>query len=81
MTIAETIYEKLKAAPPEIAQEVLDFLEFLEAKWKGALPFTPSPRARWEDFFGSLKGTGAFEGDPVEIQRKMRAEWDRDCDR
>jgi hypothetical protein len=77
MTIAETIYEKLKAAPPEIAQEVLDFLEFLEAKKKSAPLSSSPPQARWEDFFGILKGTGAFEGDPVEIQRKMRDEWDR----
>jgi hypothetical protein len=32
MTIAETIYEKLKTAPPERARKVLEFLEFLEAK-------------------------------------------------
>ena len=76
MTIAETVYEKLKAAPPEIAQEVLDFLEFLEAKKKAAGAPSQPPTACWEDFFGTLRGSGVFEGDPVDIQRKMRDEWD-----
>ena len=78
MTIAETVYEKLKAAPPEVAREVLDFLELLEAKKRGGGSGpAPDRDAIWEDFFGSLKGSGIFEGDPMEIQRKMRDEWDR----
>ena len=80
MTIAETVYKKLQAAPPELAQEVLDFLEFLEAKKKAAKPASPAT-SKWEDHFGTLKGSGIFDDDPVEIQRKMRAEWDRDWDR
>ena len=28
------------------------------------------------DFFGVLKDSPTFKGDPVEIQRKMRDEWD-----
>jgi hypothetical protein len=28
------------------------------------------------DYYGCLKNSPAFEGDPVEIQRKMRDEWD-----
>ena len=82
MTIAETVYEKLKTAPPEIAQEVLDFLEFLEAKKKAAGAATRGGTGRsLDDFVGILKGSKIFEGDPVEIQRQMRAEWDRDWDR
>ena len=27
------------------------------------------------DFFGILKDSATFEGDPIEIQRKMRDEW------
>jgi Protein of unknown function (DUF2281) len=80
MTIAETVYEKLKIAPPEIAREVLDFLEFLEAK-KLVAEQKPAQPPSLDDFIGSLKGSKVFEGDPVEIQRQMRAEWDRDWDR
>ena len=74
MTIADTVYEKLKAAPPEIAREVLDFLEFLEAK---AVRTTAKPRQSFEDFYGNLKVSQTFAGDPVDIQRKLRDEWER----
>ena len=74
MTIADTIYAKLKAAPPEVAREVLDFLEFLEAKAKRS----PVKSARsWDEFTGLLSGSKTFSGDPVEMQRKLRDEWDR----
>ncbi len=78
MTIADTVYEKLKTAPPEIAKEVLDFLEFLEAK---AQQQADKPARSWDEFMGCLKDSKVFEGDPVEIQRKMRAEWDREWDK
>lgn len=78
MTIADTVYEKLKAAPPEIAKEVLDFLEFLESKAQQK----PEKTGRsWDEFMGVLKDSKVFEGDPVEIQREMRAEWDREWDK
>ena len=71
MTIAETVYEKLKSAPPETARAVLDFLEFLEAKSAA----TPLPRERsFDEFRGVLDGAKSFAGDPVEIQRKLRQE-------
>ena len=48
MSIAETVYEKLKAAPPEVAQQVLEFLEMLEAKGKS----TQKPPASFDEFLG-----------------------------
>ena len=74
MTIAEQVYERLKNAPPAMAQEVLDFLSELEAKNHTAVR---SPR-KMSEFAGMLKGSPSFEGDAVEIQRAMRAEWDRE---
>jgi hypothetical protein len=29
----------------------------------------------WRDFIGVLKDSSCFNGDPVEIQRRMRDEW------
>ena len=78
MTIAETVYEKLKDAPPEMAKEVLDFLEFLESKAKQG---EGKPSTSFDEFFGALKESEVFAGDPVEIQRKLRAEWDREWDK
>ncbi len=72
MTTAEKVFEKLKSAPPALAQEVLDFLEFLEARQRK--PESKPPRS-FDEFFGVLKGSKVFEGDPVEILRKLRDEW------
>jgi hypothetical protein len=32
-------------------------------------------------FYGCLKDSQVFEGDPMEIQRRMRSEWDRSWDK
>jgi len=72
MTTAEKILEKLKAAPPGVAEEVLDFLEFLEARRKVR---HPGRRATFEDFSGVLEGSALCSGDPVSLQRKWRDEW------
>jgi hypothetical protein len=72
LTTAEKIYEKLKSAPPALAQEVLDFVEFLEARQRKP---ADDPRRSFDEFFGVLKGSKVFEGDPVDIQRKLRDEW------
>ncbi len=77
MTKAEKIYEKLKDAPQDVVQEVLDFIGYLEAKKR--LPHKPKRSMR--DYEGCLKDSVAFKGDPVEIQRKLRAEWDREWDK
>ncbi len=74
MSIIETVYEKLKLAPPEVTQQVLDFLEFLESRRQ---PRTDKSSPSWDDLIGSLANAEAFAGDPVEIQRQLRAEWDR----
>ena len=34
------------------------------------------PKKTLNDFFGILKDSPTFKGDPIEIQRKMRDEWD-----
>ena len=78
MTIADTVSDKLKTASPEAAQEVLAFLALLEAKAKQD---QPKPPRSWDEFMGCRAGSQVFDGDPVEIQRKMRAEWDREWDK
>jgi hypothetical protein len=72
MTAAEKIFEMLKAAPPGLAEEVLDFLEFLEARRKRR---GPTPRAKFEDFYGALKDSSVFSEDPVALQRNWRDKW------
>jgi Protein of unknown function (DUF2281) len=73
MSIVEQVYEKLKTAPPEITQEVLDFLEFLEMRRRPK----PTHVGSWDDLMGAFATSPAFNGDAVELQRQMRAEWER----
>ena len=77
MTKAERIYQKMKDAPADVVQEVFDFIGYLEAKKR--LPHKPKRSMR--DYEGCLKDSKAFAGDPLEIQRKLRAEWDREWDK
>jgi hypothetical protein len=74
MSNVDTIIEKLKAAPADMVREVLAFVEALEAKARAQS--APTPRT-WDDVVKALPGTSGFRGDPVEIQRQMRAEWER----
>ena len=78
MTKAEQIYEKLKEAPDDVVQEVFDFIGYLEDVKKR---FPVKPKRSMRDYEGCLKDSKAFAGDPVEIQRKLRAEWDREWDK
>ena len=73
MSIVEQLYEKLKTAPPEITQEVLDFLEFLEMRRQPK----PTPVRSWDDLMGAFATSPTFSGDAVEMQRQLRAEWER----
>jgi hypothetical protein len=72
MSIIEQVYEKLKKAPPEITQEVLDFLEFLELRRQAKT----TPERSWDELMGAFSTSPAFTGDPVDNQRQLRAEWD-----
>ena len=74
MTIADIVHEKLQSSSPEIAREVLAFLEFLQAK-AARIPARPVPS--FDPFFGTLKGSTSFDGDAIEIQRRLRDEWGR----
>jgi len=76
MTRIEKIYEKLKDAPDDVVQEVLDFIGFLESKKR----IPRKPKRSFDSYIGCLKDSKALAGDPVEIQRKLRAEWDREWD-
>lgn len=71
MSKIDLIIERIKVAPPEVVDEVYALMEKLDADER-------PPNEGIGKYFGLLKGLPVFEGDPVEIQRKMRAEWDRE---
>lgn len=39
------------------------------------IPEKASVPTDWRNFIGALKDSPCFNGDPIEIQRKMRDEW------
>lgn len=73
---AEDIYKQLKNAPDELVYEVGDFTEFLMKKYQSEKKITIKASVTLESFKGILKNSPSFEGDPLEIQEKMRNEWD-----
>jgi hypothetical protein len=73
MSSAEKIYELVKAMPEEEVSKVLDFVKALQQKSNSESSKKGKPLA---DYLGLLKDSPTFNGDPVEIQRKLRDEWD-----
>lgn len=80
MNTIEKIYELVKTMPEEQASEVLIFAERLQRKVKTELlPIqsdTPNEaRHLLSEYAGILKESPNFNGDPMEIQRRLRDEW------
>ena len=75
MTIAQLIVEKLKGASADEAKQVLAYLEALEAARLAKQPNPAIPRGTWDDVIGRLSGSAVLGGDPVDLQRRLRAEW------
>ncbi len=72
MSTAESIYELVKKLPEEEASLVLMFAEFVQ---QHARPDQDAGRSSLLSYFGILKDSPSFNGDPVTIQRQMRDEW------
>lgn len=72
MSKIDIIIERLKSAPPGVVEEVLALIERRTAQRP---PEAAEGRGVMR-YFGRLKESKAFEGDPVDIQRALRDEWD-----
>lgn len=73
MSSAEKIYDLVKAMPEKEVSKVLNFVETLQQKSNSESSKKGKPLS---DYLGLLKYSPNFNGDPVEIQRQLRAEWD-----
>lgn len=73
MSNAEEIYELVKVMPEEEVSKVLDFVKSLQQKSNSE---SSRKRKPLSDYLGLLKDSPTFKGDPVEIQRQLRDEWD-----
>lgn len=59
-------------------QEQLKVFEFLRTRLQALIQKEALPKSEpngFATFGGVLKNSSAFNGDPVEIQRRMRDEW------
>lgn len=73
MSDVEEIYELVKAMSEKEQIAVLHFVELLQQKNKAQS--TQSGKLL-SDYAGILKDSPNFNEDPVEIQRKLRDEWE-----
>ncbi|MGZ5007096.1 MAG: DUF2281 domain-containing protein [Methylobacter sp.] len=77
MNTAEIIYEKSKALPESFAQEVLDFIVYLEQK---TLKTSPFKKTEVEQGFGCAGYTGeakSLEEIEQAIEDDVRQQWHR----
>jgi len=72
---AKDIYNQLKNAPDSLVYEVGDFTEFLIKKYQHKT-VPDKKNLTLNSFNGILKSSPSFKDDPLEIQQKMRNEWD-----
>ncbi len=74
MTTAERLYNTAKELPEPVVAEILDFAEFLRKK-RVARDVTVS-KEMLIDLAGGLESSKTFSGDILEIQRRLRDEWE-----
>ena len=74
MSSAKEIYELVKAMPEEDISKVLEFVKSLQQK---ANSESSKKRKPLSNYLGLLKDSPTFKGNPVEIQRRLRNEWDQ----
>lgn len=65
---AQGVIHALQALPPRAERRALLTLVIPEQA-------AQNDQADWHSFVGRLNGSPNFNADPVEIQRKMRDEW------
>ena len=76
MNTAEQIYEHVKALPESTAREILDFVEFVEAKRKLTEASQSLSRIERLEKMRVARGLWAQRDDLPNIPN-LRAEWDR----
>ena len=79
MNTAERIYEHVKALPESTAREILDFIEFIEAKRKLAETGQAFSHNERLNKMRVARGLWAQRDDLPDLP-KLRGEWDRGFD-
>lgn len=74
MTTAEKLYEVSGKLPPSALAELLDFAEFL--RQRSSSPSETGETVTLLELAGGLEDSKVLAGSPMEIQEKLRHEWD-----
>ena len=74
MTTAERLYNTAKELPEPLVAEILDFAEFLRKK--KAVSDVTARKEMLIDLAGGLENSKTFSGDHLEIQKRLRDEWE-----
>jgi len=75
MTIQERILKASEGLPEAVQVELLDFAEFLRLRYQAVTCRVAAKEDSLSTLFGGLEKSETFKGDPVEIQRGLRDEW------
>ena len=74
MTTAERLYNTAKELPEPVVAEILDFAEFLQKK--RAVGEVSLGKEMLIELAGGLENSKSFSGDMIEIQKRLRDEWE-----
>ena len=72
-TTTQRLMESVKALPEPLVAEVLDFADLLRARQLNPSSNTQDPEL--SSLSGGLENSITFSGAPLDIQQKMRDEW------
>jgi len=73
--VQNNVLEKLNALPPDAQQQVLDFIAFLETRYRPARRRRPSVRLSEEKFIGIWKGRTDLRDSGGWVRNLREAEW------
>lgn len=67
----ETVLEQIKAAPTECLDEISQIISYVVFRHEKKSIDTEKKQKSLVEFFGAMN----IDGDPLEIQKEMRSEW------
>jgi hypothetical protein len=74
MTTVERLYNTAKKLPEPVVAEILDFAEFLQKKM--VIGEVITGKEMLVELAGGLENSKTFSGDSIEIQKRLRNEWE-----
>ena len=74
MTTTEKLNRAVQDLPEPVIEEILDFAEFLRGKMMHRQAHSNAELLN--DLIGGLENSATFAGDPLEIQKRLRNEWE-----